>query len=88
VLSPCLHLEELYVGYNDIITVFSDWLLTILNLRVQMRVTSTALHGLMSITQETGLTNMAVGTQTSAPSSGPSLQHIATRVLNNEPERM
>lgn len=33
VLSACVHLEELYISYNAIITVFSDWVLTMLNLQ-------------------------------------------------------
>lgn len=33
VLSACVHLEELYISYNAIMTIFSDWVLTMLNLR-------------------------------------------------------
>lgn len=33
VLSACVHLEELYISYNAITTIFSDWVLTMLNLR-------------------------------------------------------
>jgi len=33
VLNACLDLEELYVRNNSITTIFSDWVLTLLNLR-------------------------------------------------------
>jgi protein toll len=33
VLNACLELEELYVRNNSITTIFSDWILTLLNLR-------------------------------------------------------
>jgi len=33
VLNACLYLEELYVSNNSITTVFSDWVLTLSNLR-------------------------------------------------------
>ena len=33
VLNACLELEELYIANNSITTIFSDWVLTLLNLR-------------------------------------------------------
>jgi len=33
VLSACMQLEELYLSNNSITTIFSDWVLTLLNLR-------------------------------------------------------
>jgi protein toll len=33
VLKECLNLEELYIRNNSITTIFSDWVLTLLNLR-------------------------------------------------------